>query len=134
MVVSTQTISRLAAGTLFTVGGTCLMLASLLGAPSFWYVPCVCALIPLGFVWWRCPPSLAAALSVGPLVGAAALLRYLEGARFVALTAGLIVAFTLIFVALSDSRGWKLPLLISFSYLAVAFCIDRSFTNKVIVK
>jgi hypothetical protein len=49
-VVSTQTISRLAAGTLFIVGGTCLMLASLLGAASFWYIPCVCALIPLGFV------------------------------------------------------------------------------------
>jgi len=108
-VVSTQNISRVAAGTLFTVGGTCLTLASLLGAPSFWYIPCVCALIPLGFVWWFCRPSLAAALSVGPLVAAACLIRFLSDMWLAISLACLIAAVTFVLVALRNSRGWKLP-------------------------
>jgi hypothetical protein len=126
-------ISRIAAA-LFILGGGCLTLASLLGAPSFWYIPCVCALIPLGFVWWLCPPSLAAALSVGPLVAAAALLRYLSGMWFAVLAACLIAAVTLILIALRGGGGWRLPLMISLAYLAIAFCTDRLFTSKVTVK
>jgi hypothetical protein len=133
-VVSTQTISRIATGTLFTIGGGCLTLAALLGAPSFWYIPCVCALIPLGFVWWLCRPSLAAALGVGPLVAAASLIRFLSGMWFAISLACLIVAITLTLNALYNSRGWKLPLFISLSYLVLAFCTDRLFTNKVTVK
>jgi hypothetical protein len=133
-VVSTQTISRVAAGTLFTVGGTCLTLASILGAPSFWYIPCVCALIPLGFVWWFCRPSLAAALSVGPLVAAACLIRYLSDMWFAISLACLIAAATFVLVAFRNSRGWKLPLFISLAYLVLAFCTDRMFTNRVSVK
>lgn len=106
----------------------------LLGVPSFWYFPCVCALIPLGFVWWLCRPSLAAALSVGPLVAAAALLRYFRGMWFAILAACLIAAVIFVLVALRHARGWKLPLLISIAYLAAAFCTDRLFTNKVSVK
>jgi hypothetical protein len=126
-------ISRISAA-LFILGGGCLTLASLLGAPSFWYIPCVCALIALGFVWWLCPPSLAAGLSVGPLVAAAALLRYLSGMWFAVLVACLIAAVTLILIALRSGGGWRLPLMISLAYLAIAFCADRLFTSKVTVK
>jgi hypothetical protein len=132
--VSMRVISRIVAGTLFTVGGVCLTLASLLGAPSFWYIPCVCALIPLGFVWWFCQPSLAAALSVGPLFAAAALLRFLSGWSFAILAGCLIAAFAFVLLALRDDRRWRIPLFISLAYLAVAFCADRLFTSKVKVK
>jgi hypothetical protein len=127
-------ISRIVAGTLFTFGGTCLTLVLLLGAPSFWYVPCSCALIPLGFVWWFCDLSLAAALSVGPLVATAALLRFVSGTGLVILAACLIAAFAFVLVALRDSRRWRIPLIISLAYLAAAFCTDRLFTSKVKVK
>jgi hypothetical protein len=127
-------ITRALASSLFMIGGGYLTLASLLAAPSFWYIPCVCALIPLGFVWAFCRPSLAAALSVGPLIAAAALLRFLRGAWFAALAACLIVAVILVLVALRNGRGWSLPLLVSFAYLAMAFGTDRLFTNRVTVK
>jgi hypothetical protein len=110
------------------------MLASLLGAPSFWYIPCVCALIPLGFVWWFSRPSLAASLSVGPLVAAACLIRFLSDMRLTISLACLIAAVTFVLVALRNSRGWKLPLFISLAYLALAFCADRMFTNKVTLR
>jgi hypothetical protein len=132
--ISKVVISRILAGTLFTVGGGCLTLASLLGAPSFWYVPCVCALIPLGFVWWLCRSSLAAALSVGPIVAAAAFLRYMSGIWFAVLAACLIAAVIFVLVALRNGHGWKLPLFVSLAYLSTAFCTDRLFTNKVSVK
>jgi hypothetical protein len=129
--VSKPLISRILAGTLFTVGGVCLTLVTLLGVPSFWYIPCVWALIPLGFVWWLCQPSLAAALSVGPLFAAAALLRCLSGVWFALLAVCLIAAVTFVLVALRNSGSWKMPLLISVAYLACAFGTDRLFTNKV---
>jgi hypothetical protein len=132
--VSAQTISRIAAGTLFTVGGICLTLALLLGTPSFWYFPCVCALIPLGFVWWFCQPPLAAGLSVGPLVAVAALLRFVSGIWFAILAGCLIAAAAFVLLALRDSRRWKIPMTISLAFVATAFCADRLFTGKVMVK
>ena len=111
-----------------------MTLVLLLGVPSFWYFPCACALIPLGFVWWFGRPSLAAALSVGPLVAAAALLRYFRGIWGAILAACLIAAIIFVLIALRRARSWKLPLLISVIYLAVVFCTDRLFTNKVSVK
>ena len=107
---------------------------SLLAAPSFWYVPCACALVPLGFVWWFCRPSFAAALSVGPLVAAAGLARYLSGTWLVIFIACLIAAVILVLVGIHSGPGWKLPLFISIAFLAAAFCADRLFTNKVSIK
>lgn len=127
-------ISRVLAGTLFAVGGGCLTLLLLLGAPSFWYVPCVCALIPLGFVWWLCRPALAAALSVGPLIAVAAMLRYLSGIWFATLAICLIAAFSFVLLALRNGHAWKFPLIVSLAYLSAAFATDRLFTNKVSVK
>ncbi len=132
--VSAHTISRIVAGTLFTVGGICLTLALLLGTPSFWYFPCVCALIPLGFVWWFCQPPLAAALSAGPLVAAVALLRYVSGIWFAILAGCLIAAVAFVVLALRHNRRWRIPLFISLAYLAGAFCTDRLFTSRVKVK
>jgi hypothetical protein len=127
-------MSRVLAGTLFTVGGVCLTLAALLGAPSFWYIPCICALIPLGFVWWLCRPSLAAALSVGPLIAVAALLRFLSGTWFTILAGCLIAALAFVLQALRNDRRWSIPLAVSLAFLAAAFCTDRLFTSKVRVK
>ncbi|HVO81777.1 MAG TPA: hypothetical protein VMT28_13660 [Terriglobales bacterium] len=132
--LSSLAILRVLAGTLFTVGGMCLTLTLLLGTPSFWYFPCVCALIPLGFVWWLCEPSLAAGLSVGPLVAAAALLRFVSGAWFAIFAGCLITSIAFVAIALWNGRRWKIPLVISLAYLAASFCTDRLFTSKVKVK
>ncbi len=129
--VSMPAISRVVAGALFTVGGICLSLVALMGTPSFWYVPGVCALIPLGFVWWFCKPSLAAALSVGPLVASAGLLRFVSGTWFLTFAACLIAAFAFVLLALRNSRGWRIPLIISLVYVAAAFGTDRLFTSRV---
>lgn len=129
-----HTISRIVAGTLFMFGGICLTLAALLGTSSFWYVPCFCVLIPLGFIWWFCQSSLAAALSVGPLVAAVALLGYLPGRWFAILGAFVIIAIALVLTALRNSRMRKIPLTISLVFLVAAFCTDRLFTSKVKVK
>jgi hypothetical protein len=129
--VSVLAISRVVAGALFTVGGICLTLVALIGTPSFWYIPCVCALIPLGFVWWFCKPSLAAALSVGPLAATTALLRFVSGTWFAIFAACLIAAFSIVLLALRNGRGWRIPLTISVMYVAAAFGTDRLFTSKV---
>jgi hypothetical protein len=132
--MASRAISRIVAGTLFTVGGACLTLVLLLGAPSFWYIPCVCALIPLGFLWWSGAPSLAAALSVGPLIAVTALLRFLSGKWFAILAGCLVVALFFVILALRDNRRWRIPLSISLVFLAVAFSSDRLFTSKGRVK
>jgi len=105
-----------------------------LGTPSFWYFPCVCALVPLGFVWWFCQPTLAAALSVGPLVAAAALLRFVSGTWFAIFAGCLIAAASFVLLALRDGGRWKIPLTISLAFLAIAFCTDRLCTSRVKVK
>ena len=114
-------------------GGLLTLLSLLVGAPSFWYFPCFWVLTPLGILWcWR--PSLAAALSVGPLVAAAAILRYQSGVWFGLWAACLIAAAIFVVAALRNSRHWKVPLFISLVFLATAFCTDRLFTNKVTIK
>jgi hypothetical protein len=133
-VIPTPAILRILTGTLFIIGGGCLALMSFLAGPSFWYFPCVYALVPLGFVWWFCRPALAAALSVGPLVAAAALARYLRGTSLAILAACLTAALIFIFFGLRGGQAWKLPLFISIAYLAASFCTDRLFTNKVSIK
>jgi hypothetical protein len=129
--VSVLAISRIVAGALFTVGGICLVLVALMGTPSFWYVPCICALIPLGFVWWFCKPSLAAALSVGPLVATTALLRFVSGTWLVVFATCLVAAFSIVVLALRNASGWRAPLIISLAYVAAAFGTDRLFTSRV---
>ena len=102
---------------LFIIGGSLLILMSALGAaPSMWYFFCYCALPLVGIVWlWR--PSLAAALSIGPLISLVALMQYVPGmwasSRIWAASviAGLIAASALVVGALRGFRKWQLPVL-----------------------
>src|SRR4051812_46623584 len=117
--VSLLATSRIIAGALLTVGGICLTLVGLVGTPSFWYIPCICALIPLGFVWWFCKPSVAAALSVGPLIATTALLRFVSGTWFAILATCLIVAFSIVLLALRNGSNWRIPMVVSLMYVGV---------------
>src|SRR3954463_10658684 len=99
-------IVRAVAVPFFVLGGGWLVLMSLLGAPSFWYVPCFCALVIVGLLWsWR--PSLAASLSIGPLVAFAALLRYLSG-LWLAIAVLCLVCAVLLLIAALDIRKLRL--------------------------
>jgi hypothetical protein len=133
-------VSRLAlravGAPLFIIGGAVLILMSALGAaPSMWYFFCYCALPVVGIAWlWR--PSLAAALSIGPLISLVALMQYVPGmwasSRSWAayLIAGLIAAATLVVGALRGFRKWQRPVVLSLLFVTSAFATDRLFTNK----
>lgn len=137
-------VSRLAlravGAPLFIIGGAVLILMSALGAaPSMWYFFCYCALPVVGIVWlWR--PSLAAALSIGPLISLVALMQYVPGmwasSRSWAayLIAGLIAAVTLVVGALRGFRKWQRPVVLSLLFVTSAFATDRLFTNKTSIR
>jgi hypothetical protein len=121
---------------LFIIGGAMLVLMSALGAaPSIWYFFCYCALPLIGIVWlWR--PSLAAALSIGPLISLVALMQYVprmwasSQIWAASLIAGLIAASALLVGALRGFRKWQLPVALSLVFATSAFATDRLFTNK----
>jgi hypothetical protein len=121
---------------LFIIGGSLLILMSAVGAaPSMWYFFCYCALPLVGIVWlWR--PSLAAALSIGPLISLVALMQYVPGmwasSRLWAalVVAGLTVASVLVVGALRGFGKWQLPVVLSLAFATSAFATDRLFTNK----
>jgi len=131
---------RVIGGLFFIIGGGLLLLMGMIGAaPSFWYFICFCVFPVVGIVWfWR--PSLAAALSIGPLISTIALLRYVSGiwsySRIwaVAYAAGLTISLVLVVVAMQRLRAWKLPVLLSLTFVCCAFGTDRLFTNKVTVR
>ena len=112
----------------------------LLGAPSFWYVPCAVLWAISGLLWWL-RPSIAASFSVFPVLGIAVLIvQSLPNFRntdysFRALMICLVVALGFI-VASFEWTGTRqlLPLTISFGFVLVAFGADRLFTNKVSIK
>jgi hypothetical protein len=100
-----------------------------------WYFFCYCALPVVGIVWiWQ--PSLAAALSLGPLIAVVALMRYVPemwaSSRSwpASLIAALIAAVALVVVALRGFRKWQLPVVLSLAFVTSAFATDRLFTNK----
>jgi hypothetical protein len=127
---------RAIGGPFFIIGGSLLILMSAVGAaPSMWYFFCYCALPLVGIVWlWR--PSLAAALSIGPLISLVALTQYVPGmwafSRIwaVSVIAGLITASALVVGALHGFRKWQLPIVLSLAFATSAFATDRLFTNK----
>jgi hypothetical protein len=135
-----HTILRWIAAPLFGAGGflwAWLMLFG--GAPSFWHVPCACALPVLGFVWaWR--PQFAAVLSVGPLVSVAvmavaAALGYTFGLWYTLVLGGTFAAaIVLIIATVRGYQRWKLPLVISLVFVGAAFATDRLFTNVHVVR
>lgn len=125
---------------LFIIGGSLLVLMSALGAaPSMWYFLCYCALALVGIVWlWK--PSLAAALSIGPLISIVALMQYVPGmwaySRIWAASviAGLLLALALVVGALRRFRNWQLPIVLSVAFAISAFATDRLFTNKTSIR
>lgn len=125
---------------LFIIGGCLLTLMSAAGAaPSLWYFLCYCALAIIGIVWlWR--PSLAAALSIGPLISLVAFMQYVPGmwassrSWAVFVIVGLITAAALVLVALRGFDNWKLPAVLSLAFLISAFATDRLFTNKTAIR
>ena len=125
---------------LFIIGGSLLILMSAVGAaPSMWYFFCYCALPLVGIVWlWR--PSLAAALSIGPLISLVALMQYVPGmwasSRIWAASviAGLIAASAFVVGALRGFRKWQLPVVLSLAFTTSAFATDRLFTNKTAIR
>lgn len=131
---------RAVGATLFIIGGCLLILMSALGgAPSMWYFFCCCALPLVGIVWfWR--PSLAAALSIGPLVSLVALMQYVPGiwafSRIWAASAigGVIAASALVVGALRGFHKWQQPVVLSLAFLTCAFATDRLFTNKTSIR
>lgn len=130
---------RRAAALLFTIGGTVLVLFSLLGGPSLWYVVCFCVLPIIGIVWLR-EPIVAAALSIAPLIAVAALLQYGSGMwsfsrMWVAgVIVGLVAAAVFVARTLRRAASWRLPLVVSLLFVTCAFAVDRLFTNKVTVR
>lgn len=127
-------ILRIIAPVLFAAGGIFLLLLSLLGAPSFSYIPCFGALPVIAAFWaWR--PRTGAALSIGPLIGLIAILSYLSGPWLVS---GIIcVAIWLLFLGLAakESGGVSIiPLIVSLGFLSICFLIGRLFTNKVVIR
>jgi len=126
-------ILRIVAPALFAVGGVFLLLSSLLGAPSFWYVPCFGAL-PIVAVLWAWRPRIGAALSIGPLVGLVVILRYLSGPW---LGCGVIcVAIWLVFLGMAakETGHISIPLIVSLGFLSISFLTDRLFTKKVVIR
>jgi hypothetical protein len=132
-------VLRTVGGLLFIVGGGSLVLMSLLGGPSLWYFVSFCALPILGIVWFWKPP-VAAALSIGPLIAVAALLHSISGMWTFsriwagAVVAGLATAIVLVVAALRGFSHWRLPVVLSLSFVTGAFATDRLFTNKVTVR
>lgn len=109
------------------------------GSPSLWYFLCYCALPIIGIVWlWR--PPLAAALSVGPLISVVALLPYALGmwvdsrSWAGAVIAGLTAAVVLVVAAVRGFPKWRLPVVLSLTFVTCAFATDRLFTNKAAIR
>ena len=136
--------SRLALRTvgapLFIIGGALLILMSAMGAaPSMWYFFCYCALPVVGIVWlWR--PSLAAALSIGPLISLVALMGYVPGmwassrSWVGCVILGLIAAAALVVGALRGFHKWQFPVVLSLAFVTSTFATDRLFTNKTSIR
>ena len=131
---------RVVGAPLFIIGGALLTFMSAMGtAPSMWYFFCYCALPLVGIVWlWR--PSLAAALSIGPLISIVALMQYspamCASSRSWAgsVIIGLIAAAALVVEALHGVRKWQLPVALSLVFVISAFATDRLFTNKTSIR
>jgi hypothetical protein len=134
-----MTVLRAAGGPLFIVGGSSLVLMSMLGGPSLWYFVSFCALPILGIVWFWKPP-IAAALSIGPLISVIALLHYVSGMWvFSRIWAGAVVtgtttAIVLVIAALRGFPRWRLPVVLSLAFVTATFATDRLFTNQATVR
>ena len=130
------------AGLFIVVGLSITALLLLLGGLS-WVVLCFFSLVLLGILWMY-RPALAAVLSVGPLLGIASSVTvpragpgeayHLLGAVFFTIWvvvpfAGLIAAVFFLLTALRDWPRWRLPLVLSFTFVAASFLANRLFVD-----
>jgi hypothetical protein len=142
-ILSNRIVSRHVPAGLFIVIGLSVTAFSLLLGGASWLVLCFFSLVPLGILWIR-RPDLAAVLSVGPLLGIASSIRIpINGPGpaspllvAASITLGIVVPFAaliagvfLLLIALRDWRRWRLPLVLSFAYVAVWFITDRLFVD-----
>jgi len=126
-------------GLFFCLSGALAILLLLLGTPSFWYFPC--AVLWTGFgITWTIRPSLAAGLSVFPVLGIAIMLLqalpnfWRADVLYRVLILCVLAALALIAATFRKPEARRLvPLLISLSLVLAAFLVDRAFTNKVAI-
>jgi hypothetical protein len=139
-ILASRIVSRYVPAGLLIVIGLAVSSLALAGGIS-WVVLCFFSLVPIGILWIS-QPALARVLSVGPLLGIASLLislltlpingpwvaSPLRVSAYSALpvTALLAGAFFLA-AALRDWRRWLLPLILSFTYVGLAFMVDHLF-------
>lgn len=126
-------------GVFFCLSGALAILLLLLGAPSFWYFPCAVLWTAFGFVW-MIRPSLAAGLSIFPVLGIAVMMaQSLPGfwrtdVMYRVLLLCVITALALIAVSFrSPEARRRVPVVISLSLVLLAFVVDRTFTNKLAI-
>ena len=133
-----STWARIIAGLLFCLSGAFATLLLLIGAPSFWYFLCA-VLWGISGIVWLFRPSLAASLSVFPVLGIAVLMvPYLRHFResdpsYRALLVCVAIALALIVTYQWTGPRQLMPFAVSFGLVLIAFSIDRLWTNKVAV-
>jgi hypothetical protein len=140
--VANRIASRFVPAGLFIVVGVAASSFALVGGIS-WVLLCFFSLVPIGILWIS-EPALARVLSIGPLLGIASwltslLTRPINGpwalrvGAFTAFTALLAAVFFLA-TALRDWHCWWLPLILSFTYVALAFTGDHLFLGVTTVE
>jgi hypothetical protein len=126
-------------GLFFCVSGALAILLLLLSAPSFWYLPCAILWTASGFVW-MIRPSLAAGLSIFPVLAIAVMVvEALPNFRqtdvlYRVLLLCVVVALVLIGATFRRSEARRVvPVAISLTLVLLAFVVDRTFTNKLAI-
>ncbi len=130
---------RIVLAVFFSLSGTLTILLLLLGTPSFWYLPCAALWTLFGFVW-LIRPSLAASLSIFPVLGITVLaVQTLPNFRQTDISYKLLLLCAVIALALLAVSFRKraarriIPAAVSFSLVLAAFLVDRGFTDRLAI-
>ena len=134
--MKSDSMLRFGSAAYFGLTGLLLIAVVFLAAPGFWFFACAC-LYALTAVAWPWRPHVAAALSVGPLLGLAFLFRYCDGSRYYwTLVIVLAIAGGVLVYALrrKGKRTTSIYLMVvSLAVVSLAFAVDRKFTNVMAV-
>jgi hypothetical protein len=130
---------RIVLAVFFSLSGALAMLLLLLGTPSFWYLPCAVLWTLSGFVW-LIRPSLAAGLSIFPVLGITVMaVQTLPNFRqtdtsYKLLLLCVVIALVLVAVSFRKRAARRIiPAAVSFSLVLAAFLVDRGFTDKLAI-
>ncbi len=133
--MKSDSMLRFGSAAYFGLTGLLLIAVVFLAAPRFWFFACACLYTLTAIAWaWR--PHVAAALSVGPLLGLASLFRYCDGRCYWTLAIVLVIAGGLLVYALrrKGERTTSIYLIVvSLAVVSLAFGVDRKFTNVMTV-